>query len=197
VTVIGRVLTRYPQDDAERRLAPDQGRAVEGWAVYAQTSPEDQDQGGAAQRREDLEHGHASSRPSTPPGRWNDDRKSVEANGALALPCAWAASWVYAISAPSGRTLALPSDLLRELLTHDVARGGSAPTRRKQPGIHQAPQITCCCGGGHTSLGGIGGAVRPVEQALLERDHEPIGPSASLHEPLQIRPALASLDELP
>src|SRR5438445_6717210 len=83
---------------------------------------------------------------------------------------------MFACDVPRGPTPAPPDDEVRiEKASEIVARG-----RRR-----------------HIGLSRVRGAIDTLEEALLERDDEPAGPVAPLHQPLQKGPAHPGLGDLP
>src|ERR1700736_6234883 len=83
-----------------------------------------------------------------------------------------------------------------QALACDVASAAALALLDDEPCVEQAPEVVASCWRGHVGLTRIGGTIHTLKQALLEGDHEPVGPIALLDELLEEGPAPPRLGEL-
>ena len=78
-----------------------------------------------------------------------------------------------------------------EFVASHVPRASASTLRDHQPRVDEPAQVVAGGRCGHVRFGRIGRAVDSIEEVLLERDRQPLGPAAPLDQPLGRAPTMA------
>src|SRR4029077_16966368 len=102
----------------------------------------------------------------------------------------------HAQDATSRRGVREPDLERAQLLARVVAGGAPLTPLEDKSGVQQATEVGAGGGGGHIRLSAVARPGSTANEALLERDHDPLGPAAALDELFQESPPGSRLLDL-